>query len=141
MGWATGVEFLAGAEKGFSSLSNHIHIGSGVHPASYPMDNRDLFTRVKWLEPEADHSPPSTTEVKNMWRYISTPPYVFIMWCVISHRNSFTCTQPMSPCIQLPHYNNGANRSMLPAQGLVTFVLYSLLDFLCSLSVFCNTSV
>jgi hypothetical protein len=30
---------------------------------------------------EADHSPPTTAEVKNTWIYISSPPYVF-MACV-----------------------------------------------------------
>jgi hypothetical protein len=29
---------------------------------------------------EADHSPPSNVEVKNAWRYTSTPPYVFAVW-------------------------------------------------------------
>jgi hypothetical protein len=31
------------------------------------------FLRVKRLEREADHSPPSSVDVKNAWRYISTP--------------------------------------------------------------------
>jgi hypothetical protein len=28
---------------------------------------------------EADHTPPSSTEVKKMWIYISTPPYAFMV--------------------------------------------------------------
>jgi hypothetical protein len=32
-----------------------------------------LSLRVKWLGHEADHSPLSSAEVKNMWRYISIP--------------------------------------------------------------------
>jgi hypothetical protein len=27
---------------------------------------------------EADHSAPTSVEVKNMWIYTSTPPYVFM---------------------------------------------------------------
>jgi len=27
---------------------------------------------------EANHSPPYSTEVKNTWRYTSTPPYIFM---------------------------------------------------------------
>jgi hypothetical protein len=27
---------------------------------------------------EADHSPPASAEVKKMWIYTSTPPYVFM---------------------------------------------------------------
>jgi len=32
---------------------------------------------------EADHSPPSSNEVKNAWSYASTPPYVFMAWYVM----------------------------------------------------------
>jgi hypothetical protein len=28
--------------------------------------------------------------VNNMWRYTSSHPYAFIVWCVIKHRDSFT---------------------------------------------------
>jgi hypothetical protein len=31
-------------------------------------------TRVKWLGHEAEHSAPSSAEVKNAWSYTSTPP-------------------------------------------------------------------
>jgi hypothetical protein len=37
---------------------------------------------VKWLGYEADHSPPTSAEVKQMWIYsiyMSTPPYAFIV--------------------------------------------------------------
>jgi hypothetical protein len=36
------------------------------------------FPWVKRLEPEADHSTPTSAEVKKMWIYISTPPYAFM---------------------------------------------------------------
>jgi len=36
---------------------------------------------------EADHSPPSRTEVKNLWSYISTPP---IRSSQLKHRDDFT---------------------------------------------------
>jgi hypothetical protein len=35
-----------------------------------------LSLEVKQQGREADHSPPSTTEVKKTWIYVSTPPYV-----------------------------------------------------------------
>ena len=38
------------------------------------------FPGVKWPEHEADHSPPSSAEVKTVWNCTSTPPYVFIPW-------------------------------------------------------------
>jgi hypothetical protein len=33
-----------------------------------------LSLRVKWQRREADHSPPSSAKVKNVWSYTSTPP-------------------------------------------------------------------
>jgi hypothetical protein len=41
---------------------------------------------------EADHSFPSTAEVKNAWSYTSTLPYVFMAWCLVKHRDNFTFT-------------------------------------------------
>jgi hypothetical protein len=37
---------------------------------------RDLFTGIRWLGHEADFSSP----------YSATPPYVFMVWCLIKHR-------------------------------------------------------
>jgi hypothetical protein len=45
---------------------------------------------VKRLEHGADHSPPSSAEVKNTWHYTSTPHYVFMEWCLVKHRDNFT---------------------------------------------------
>jgi len=39
---------------------------------------------VKQTGCEADHSPPSSTEVKNAWNYTSTPSYIFMVWCFIT---------------------------------------------------------
>jgi hypothetical protein len=36
-------------------------------------------------------------EVKNAWRYTSTPPYVFRAWCLVKHRDNFTL--PFTPII------------------------------------------
>jgi hypothetical protein len=41
---------------------------------------------------EADHSPPSSTEVKIAWSYTSTPQYVFMAWCLVKYRDNFTFT-------------------------------------------------
>jgi hypothetical protein len=40
---------------------------------------------VKQLGCETDHSPPSSTKVKNEWSYTSTPQYVFMAWCLVKH--------------------------------------------------------
>jgi len=39
-----------------------------------------LFPQVKWLGCEANHSPPISAKVKNVWSYTSTPQYVFMAW-------------------------------------------------------------
>jgi hypothetical protein len=38
---------------------------------------------------EADHSPPSSAEVKNAWSYTSIPQHAFISWCIVKHRDNF----------------------------------------------------
>jgi hypothetical protein len=38
---------------------------------------------------EADHSPPSSVEVKNAWSYTSTTQYVFVAWFLVKHRDKF----------------------------------------------------
>jgi hypothetical protein len=42
-----------------------------------------LSLEVKWPVCEADHSPPSSAEVKNEWRYTSTSPIH------LNHRDNF----------------------------------------------------
>jgi hypothetical protein len=56
------VRFQAGA--GNFSLHHRVQNGSGAHPASYRMHTKGSFTGVKRQEREADHSPPSSAEVK-----------------------------------------------------------------------------
>jgi hypothetical protein len=45
-----------------------------------------LLSGVKRLERQADHLPPSSAEVKNVWSYTTLPPYVFMAWCLMKHR-------------------------------------------------------
>jgi hypothetical protein len=39
---------------------------------------------VKRPECEAEHWPQSSAEVKNTWIYTSTPPYIYMVQCLIS---------------------------------------------------------
>jgi hypothetical protein len=57
-----GVRILAGA--GNSSLRHCVQTDSGAHPPSYPIGTGDLLLGVKQPGHEADHSPPSSAEVK-----------------------------------------------------------------------------
>jgi hypothetical protein len=47
-----------------------------------------LASGVKLQVREADHSPPTSVEVKKTWLYTSTPPYVFMAYCLV--RDNFT---------------------------------------------------
>jgi hypothetical protein len=50
------------------SLLHVVQIVSEAHPTSCPMGTGG----------EADHSPPTSAEVKKTWFYTSTPPYAFM---------------------------------------------------------------
>jgi hypothetical protein len=51
-----------------------------------------LSLGVKQPGHEADHSPPCSAEVKNVWHYTSTPQYIFMVWYLVKHRDNFTFT-------------------------------------------------
>jgi hypothetical protein len=50
----------------------------------------DLSQVIKQPEREAEHSLPPSVEDKNAWSYTSNSLYVFMAWCLIKHRESFT---------------------------------------------------
>jgi hypothetical protein len=47
------------------------------------------FPKVKQVECEADHFPLSSAEVKNVWSYTSTAPYIFMAWYMVENRENF----------------------------------------------------
>jgi hypothetical protein len=55
---------IPGRGKRFSLLPS-VQTGSGVHPASYPVGTGALSIGVKRPGYDADHSPPTSAEVKN----------------------------------------------------------------------------
>jgi hypothetical protein len=74
---------------------NYFHLSISSRPAprsAQPPTQRvpgALSLGVKRLEHEADHSPPSSAEVKKMCTCTSTPPCVFLAQCLVKHRDSF----------------------------------------------------
>jgi hypothetical protein len=82
--------FPSKGSDGIFSLHHRVQTGSGAHPASYPMGTGRSFSGVKQLGYEADHSPPSSAEVKNVWNDTSIPQYVFMAWCLVKHGDNFT---------------------------------------------------
>jgi hypothetical protein len=59
-------------------LLHIVQTSCGVHPTSYKMGTGGSFPGVKRQGREADHSHPTSVEVKKMWIYRSTPPCVFM---------------------------------------------------------------
>jgi hypothetical protein len=64
------------AGAGNFSLHHRVKTGSAAHPASYPLGAGSLSLGIKRPGREADHSLPSSSKVKNAWRYTSTPPII-----------------------------------------------------------------
>jgi hypothetical protein len=60
-----GSRFRFPAGAGNFSLHHRDQNGSGAHPASYPMGTRGSFGGGKAAGREADHSPPSSAEVRD----------------------------------------------------------------------------
>jgi len=65
------------------SLRHRVQSGFGVHPASYLMSTKGSSLGVEQPGRQADHSLPSSAEVKNACSYTSSPQYVFMAWCSI----------------------------------------------------------
>jgi hypothetical protein len=63
-----------------------VRVPAGAHPAFYPMGIRGSFPGGK-----ADHSSPSSANVKKAWSYTSTPPNTS-SWRgdQLKHRDNFT---------------------------------------------------
>jgi hypothetical protein len=71
------------ATVGNFSLHHRVRKDSGAHPASYPTATRCSFLRNKRLGREADHSPPSSAEVKECMELYLHPQYAFMAWCSV----------------------------------------------------------
>jgi hypothetical protein len=61
-------------------FSRIVQTGSGTHPVSCLVGTVVLSLEVKWAGCEADHSPPSSTEVKSECSILILPHYVFLTW-------------------------------------------------------------
>jgi hypothetical protein len=71
-----GVRVQVSVESRISSKSSRPALGSTQPPIQWVPGALSLG--VKWPGREADHSPPTSAEVKKMWIYTSTPPYTFM---------------------------------------------------------------
>jgi hypothetical protein len=84
--WATGWDRRFQSQQGVGNFSLHhrVQTGSADHPL--PLIQYvpgALSVGIKRPGREADHSPPSSADVKNAWSYTSTPQYAFMAWCSV----------------------------------------------------------
>ena len=75
-------EFLSAARD--SSLLQSVHACCWTHSASYSVGNAHFFWGVKQPGCEANHFPPFSAEVRNVWSQTAT--------CQMWHRVNFTFT-------------------------------------------------
>jgi hypothetical protein len=96
MSWATGwtirvLVFHLPAGAGNFYLSRRVQNGSGAHPTSYPMGTSGSFRGVKRPGREADHSPPSSAEVKECVElYLHSPNTPTWRGAQLKNRENFT---------------------------------------------------
>jgi hypothetical protein len=81
LGWKAGVGFPPEA-RDISQLHNAL-TDSGAHTASYPKHVRAVFSEIKWPRREANHTPSSSAEVKNIGD-THLPTCLFMAWCLIN---------------------------------------------------------
>jgi hypothetical protein len=82
------------AEAGNFSLYHRVQNGTAAHPAFYPMGTQGLFP-WKWLGREADHSPPSSAEVKEWLElYLHSPNTSSWRGAQLKHRDNFNFCLP-----------------------------------------------
>jgi hypothetical protein len=74
--------WIPGRERKFVILYS-VQTGFGVHTASYAVGIGGFFSGLKLSGREADHLPPSTTEIIIMDLYFN-PPYAFMVCCLIN---------------------------------------------------------
>jgi hypothetical protein len=82
--WGSTVRFLAGAWNFLFTTVSRIALGSTQHPIQWVPGALSLG--VKQLGCEADHSPPSSAEVRAI---PALPKYAFMVWCLVKHRDNF----------------------------------------------------
>jgi hypothetical protein len=76
------------------SFHHRVQNGSRLHPASYPMGTRGSFPGVKQPRREADHSPPSSAEVKECVELYRHSP-IRLHGVVLSWKKSTGTTLPL----------------------------------------------
>jgi hypothetical protein len=81
--WATGWMIRVRIPPGNGNYYLHHSLQNGSGP---------IQPLIQWVLGALSVPPPSSAKIKNAWNYISTPQYVFIMWCLVKHKDNCTFT-------------------------------------------------
>jgi hypothetical protein len=77
-------------------LHSALQIGSVTHQVSYKIEA--LSQEVKWSGRKSDHS---SLPCVDTWRCNSTPPHIFMTWCIIKHGYNSTLYVTETPYLAL----------------------------------------
>jgi hypothetical protein len=73
-------------------LLHSIQTASAVHSTSSPISTSGpSHPGLKSLGHEGNDSAPTSSKVKDAWNYTFTSPYIFMVQCLIRHREKFLC--------------------------------------------------
>jgi hypothetical protein len=81
------VNFTAGAKDIYFSTTSRPALRPTQFSSQWVLEPVLLGTKQLWCE--ADNSSSFSPEVKNICSTVPVPPYVFMVWCLIKHRDSF----------------------------------------------------
>jgi hypothetical protein len=97
-----GVGVRVPVEQEFS-LFHVVQTDPGVHPISYTMSTGGFSSGMKRPGRKADHSYPTSAEVKKIWIYTSTPRKLLMAYCLISQAQGqlhiFTLPNTRNPSV------------------------------------------
>jgi hypothetical protein len=85
----------------FSVTASRPTLGPTQPPTQWVLG--DLTLGVKRPGREADHSPPTSFEVKNAWSYTSTSPVRLMTWCLVNHRKKCIFLTFTLHCLNFRH--------------------------------------
>jgi hypothetical protein len=91
-----------------------------AHPASYPMGTETLSCEGNEKGCNAEHSPPSSAEVKSEWSYPSTPP----TWIHGVHKDNFFASSDNIHNGAVSYGHSSSTSSVKPAAECHVALLY-----------------
>jgi len=95
-----------------------VQTSSGTLPSSYPAGTAVFSSGIKPPGREADHSPPSSDQVKIAWGHTSILPCVFMARCLVKDRDNFTFC--LTDLMQSVGGNRAQNGSLNVRRSVVT---------------------